>query len=352
MAENEPEERVDLLAAAVAAWPVLAKWQRRLATSPRFQALQRLWQNQRFQQGLRVAILASFVLFMGVAVYRNWNELRQYPWRLDARYAALAVASFPLAFVPTIWCWHWIIRRIGGHAEWRVNTHIFCMSSLGRYVPGAIWYVAGRAYWYRDYGVSVAQVALATLWENVVFITSGLIVYLLLVPHRLWLAGLIAVAAVALYPPLLNALGRRVQLAPLRWLDVLALLGTLGLAWLAGGVLLWGLANAFSPLSIDTVPFLTGIWGMAGAVSIVAGFLVGGLGIRELTLGALLGQVLPLPVGVAVALAFRLMLTVSEGLWVLILGWLTRPTGKSPKRISRFWSGGAPHEPDHDQDTS
>jgi len=322
--EDKPVKHVDLVAAAVAAWPVLAKWQGRLASNARVQAMRRLWQSRAFQQWLRVAIFGSFLIFMGLAIYRNWNDLRQYHWRLDARYAALAVACFPLAYVPTIWCWHRIIRRIGGAAEWQVNTHIFCMSSLGRYVPGAIWYVAGRAYWYRDYGVSVSQVAMATLWENLVFITSGLFVYLLLGCQQLWLAGLILVAAVAFYPALLNAVGRRVQLASVHRLDVVALLGALGLAWAAGGLLLWGVANAFSPLNIQTVPFLTGIWGAAGAVSIVAGFLVGGLGIRELTLGALLGQVLPMPAGVAVALAFRLILTVSEGLWVVILGWLTR----------------------------
>ena len=43
-----------------------------------------------------------------------------------------------------------------------------------------------------------------------------------------------------------------------------------------------------------------------------------------LTLSALLGQLIPMPVAIVVALAFRLALTASEGVWALTISWLTR----------------------------
>jgi len=323
--QDSPADRPDLVAAAIAAWPVLGKWQSRLNASPRFRRMLGIVRGRGFQRGLRVAILAVFLGFLALAVYRNWAELRQYGWRLDPRYAVLAVACFPAAYVPTIVCWHWIVRRVGGLDQWRINAHIFCLSSLGRYVPGAIWYVAGRAYLYQDAGVPVSQVVIGTIWENVVFVTSGLLVYVLLGWQQPWLAGLLLIAAVLLYPTILNRLFRQFQAAPLRPADVLALFAMLGLAWAAGGLLLLAVTNALVPVGSENLPFLIGAWGLAGAVSVIAGFLVGGLGIRELTLGALLGQVLPVPVGVAVAVAFRLVLTVSEGVWAITIGWLTRP---------------------------
>jgi len=165
-----------------------------------------------------------------------------------------------------------------------------------------------------------------------VFISSGLIIYALLGWQQIPIATLAIIATVFLYPTILNrvvrlAQGRlgQAQLPPMRPVDVLLLYVALGFAWIAGGCLLWLVADAIHPLEADVIPFLIADWGLAGAVSIVAGFLIGGLGIREVTLSAMLGQVMPLPVAVVVALVFRLILTVSEALWALTLSALTRP---------------------------
>ena len=316
----------------IAAWPVLGRWQARLNNHPRVQFLLRLARSQGFQRVLRAAIVATFVAFIGLAIVRNWAELQQYEWHADLRYLLIAVVAFPLAYLPTVWCWHWILRRISGFSSLRINAHIYFLSSMGRYMPGAIWYIAGRAYWYKEQKVPTSHVIIATLWENVIFISSGLIIYALLG----WQQGTIAVLAIILtaflFPMILNRLvgfaQRRVgqdQLPPVRPVDVLVLYAALGFAWIAGGCLLWWVANAIHPLELDVLPYLIADWGLVGAVSVIAGFLVGGLGIREIALSALLGQVMPLPVALVVALVFRLTLMVSEALWALTLSVPTRP---------------------------
>jgi len=112
--QDDRSERPDLMAAMVSAWPIVGRWQARLNNSQRVQFLLRLARSPSVQRVLRASIVIAFVTFVGLAVYRNWAELQQYDWHADVRYLALAVVAFPLAYLPTVWCWHWIVRRISG----------------------------------------------------------------------------------------------------------------------------------------------------------------------------------------------------------------------------------------------
>jgi hypothetical protein len=282
-----------------------------------------------------VGIVGIFVIFVGLTVYRNWTELRSYDWQADLRYILYAGLGYPLAYVPTIWCWHRIIGRVGCFWNARINTHIFSLTSLGRYVPGAIWHIAGRAYWYQEQGIPGSQVVIGSVWETTVFVTSGLLMYTLVGWRQIHLFSLATILLAILLPVALDRLiantWRRLGLLPpssMRPLDILTLYAFLGLAWAFGGLLLWWVTNAIYPLEVSALPSVIGVWGLAGAIGIVAGFLVGGLGIRELTLSALLSQLVPLPVAIVVALAFRLVLTASEGIWALTISLLTRSRGR------------------------
>jgi hypothetical protein len=324
-------ENPSLKEALVTAWPMLGRWQNRLANDRRIQAIRDVLQHGAVQRALRVGIVGIFVLFVGLTVYKNWTELQAYDWQADLRYILYAGLGYPLAYFPTIWCWHWIIGRVSGFSDARINTHIFSLTSLGRYVPGAIWHIAGRAYWYQEQNIPGSQVVIGSVWEATVFVTSGLLMYTLVGWRQMGLVSLVILLLVVLLPVALDRLlaltWRRLGLSPLpsmRPLDILTLYGLLGIAWAGGGLLLWWVTNAIYPLEASAIPSVIGIWGLTGAIGIIAGFLVGGLGIREFTLSALLGQLIPMPVAIVVALAFRLVLTASEGVWALTISWLTR----------------------------
>jgi len=93
------------------------------------------------------------------------------------------------------------------------------------------------------------------------------------------------------------------------------------LAWVLGGFDLYLLANAIYPVSPQLLPAVIGAWAAAGAVSFVASYLIQGMGVTEVTLAALLSRFLPLPVSIVVVILFRLLLTVSEVGWALLVAW-------------------------------
>jgi len=84
-----------------------------------------------------------------------------------------------------------------------------------------------------------------------------------------------------------------------------------------GGIVLTVLARGVVIIPLSQVPFFVGCWAGAGGVSVVAQFVVGNMGLRELALATLLSTTLPIPTAVLISILFRVLLMVGEFLWSL-----------------------------------
>jgi hypothetical protein len=274
--------------------------------------------------------------------------------QVDWRLLGVAFMLYPLGLVPVSWAWHLLMARAAGCSNWRTNVRLYCLSCLPKRIPSSVWYIASRVVLYRDHGIDSALTLTATALETVWLVLSGLSVYLLSLPF--WVAPgkpvpfegrLIATAGVGLALALALPLWSPWLLRGVRWFlarlgialsvqlgarDVLPLLGLSILAWVGGGVVLYVLANAVTPVPLARLPALIGAWAVSGAVSLSAGLLVSGMGLREVTLTVLLGSLVPLPVAVAIALLFRVLLMVGEFVWALVFAALAGGIGRiTPK---------------------
>jgi hypothetical protein len=88
--------------------------------------------------------------------------------------------------------------------------------------------------------------------------------------------------------------------------------------WLLGGVLLFFLIRAIYAIAWETLPLIIQSWVLSSLASYIAFFAPFGFGIRDLTLGALLLSVLPLPVAIVIVLLVRLWIMGNELLWALL----------------------------------
>lgn len=291
------------------------------------------------------ALLSASLFFMGYVLYRGRETLAQTLAEVDGRLLAVAFMLYPLGLVPVSWAWHLLMSRAGGCSNWRTNVRLYCLSCLPKRIPSSVWYISSRVVLYRDLGIDSAVTLTTTALETVWLVLSGLSVYLLSLPF--WKAvdqsaqmdaPLIAVAGLCLVLSLLSPLWSPLLLRAVRWLlsrvgvtvavqlearDVLPLLGLSALAWIGGGIVLYVLANAVTPLPLAFLPALIGAWAASGAVSLSAGLLVSGMGLREVTLTMLLGSLVPLPVAVAISLLFRVLLMLGEFVWALVFAALT-----------------------------
>ena len=312
--------------------------------------------KSRLQQNTARRIIYIFLILAGGAfiaytLYANWNEFKSQAWSFNYRYILLAILIYPAGMLPTVAGWHNLLQSMGAKRPFRTNLRLYSLSSLPRHIPGFVLFVTSRGLLYQEQGIPTAITVTATGAEIILLALTGFIISLSLLllgseaTQGLGALRLVAPLAIlvllglVLWTPGLNRLLNRLLArhggASLPQLDQKKILHTLAwmfVAWAGGGLILCVLTQAIQPVSWSLLPVFIGMWGAAGAVSLTIAIGIQGLGIRENTLGALLSTILSPLVAIVIAVAFRLALTASEILWVLLFIWLTRDEAGQKKK--------------------
>ena len=302
-----------------------------------------LMQSKLARRLIYAVLLLAGAAFLAVSVYGNWNELRDQNWQVDWRFIALALLLYPAGMLPTVAAWHNLLHAMQQPFPFRTNLRLYSLSSLPRHIPGLVMFVASRSMLYGEVGVSSAISVAATALETVLLAATGFVASLLLLLSRSQalqnfqairyagpVAALLLLLALAAIPFAHRSLQKRLEKAGRRQIPPLdrnrlgIALAWMFAAWAGGGLILFSLANALQPVGWALLPAAIGTWGAAGAVSLTVGIGIQGLGIREVTVSALLSLFLPPLLAVVLAIAFRLVLTAGEVIWVLIFIWITR----------------------------
>jgi hypothetical protein len=283
-----------------------------------------------------VALIAAggSFLFLGFALYRNWQELAQYEWNVDYRYLLASSAIYPVSFLLVASVWSLVIGRLGGFSDYRGNLQIYCYSGLIKYIPGTFWYVLGRAYFYEKKGIAKSLTALGSLWELALAAFSGLVVYLPLMmysrqaysgPLNYLLLLLVPLGFVVLYPSGFSAalkyvLKKRAEnISLIRRRDSLTWIALYAFAWLLGGLAFYLQVNMIFPVPLAHLPAMASFLVISGVISHLVFFIPAGLGIREVSLSLLMSSYVPFGIAVVIALIFRLWMTLSEVFWTLAI---------------------------------
>jgi len=234
------------------------------------------------------------------------------------------------------------MSRLGEISDFGTNVKIYCYSCLPKHIPGVIWHIASRIYLYEERGVAYSVALLGTILETMILIVSGLLIYLLSLPidslgktiHGLRVSSALLIViplGVVLHRATFNRvfgfLSKRFKcpaVVSMTQRDMSILLFIYSLAWIVGGMVLYLLANAVCVVPISKLPALIGIWAATGTVSLITSFVLSGPGAITITMSLLLGNYVPLPVAIVISLLFRILLTVGEVFWALVLSRLLR----------------------------
>jgi len=277
-------------------------------------------------QGLvTLAVLA----FVGRSIARNWSEFRSLHVTLTIAPAWIAgsVLMVLLTYAMQIESWRRILAGWGQRLAFGPAARTWSVANLGRYVPGKVWSVAGLVVLAQRAGVAPGPAAASAFVIQAVSLGSGVAVVAGVTPHsasplRLALAGLAAVATilVLVWRPTALWLGRVVtSIAPLEPLAPSAVLAAIlltVLSWGTYGAALWMLARGLlhdAPVPLP-LPLTTaiGAFTLGYILGLLALFAPGGVGVRELVLVGLLAPFLGSGGAVAVSVASRVLLTLTE----------------------------------------
>jgi glycosyltransferase 2 family protein len=205
---------------------------------------------------------------------------------------------------------------------WR-STRIWLVANLGRYVPGKVWSVAGLVILAERAGVApwaaaasavaIQAIAIGTAIVVVAVATPGAVSPLRLVAGMTLAGGIIAVLASARSARLVARLmGKQTDIRPLPMIAVAQSSAMGVLAWVTHGVAFWLLARGLGLPDKLSVITAAGVFPLGYVLGLLALFAPGGIGVREIVLTSLLAPTLGMGGAVALSLASRILLTLTE----------------------------------------
>ena len=284
--------------------------------------------------GLVVLVLAA----AGYAVYRNWREVTDTVTHLAWADWLPSFVVLPVAIMCSTMSWQTFVDEIGEPIGVRRGAQIFLVGQLGKYLPGSVWAYVLQLELGRRAGLARARIFTATVFSLAVVVVAALLTGSMAIPSLVaanpelaplrWLYLLLLVGVVCLHPAILTwaarlafrLLKRPLPDHPVRKRAVVSSLAWALASYLVFGVHLWLLvrgtrsATADGPgaLGIDSVPLVIGTMAIAMIAGLFFFLLPSGAGVREVIIVAGLGGLLGTGPAIAIAAVSRVFLTVAD----------------------------------------
>ena len=274
----------------------------------------------------------AIVGFAVRSLVRNWDQLRAQPleWSIDPGWLVLSVVVVWLMYGLLIAAWRIMLTGWGRGLDFWSAARIWTVSSLGKYLPGKVWAVAGMAVMAQQAGVGAGPATGSAVILQILAIGTGAAVAALTGWSSLrtaypgaegGLASLLLLsllAVVVLLRP--DSIRRLLRIAaPQATVSATPPPGAVAfgiaantIAWLGYGTALWLLARGVLPgAGLGLLPAIA-----VFTASYLAGFLAlfapGGIGVREGVFILMLQGPIGIGAATALAIASRLLLTVTE----------------------------------------
>lgn len=282
--------------------------------------------------------LAGWVVALVVAVFavrtllREWHALvtQTVTWHVRPFYLLGAVLLVLANYAILIQAWRVMLEGWQQSLPFLASVRIWLVSGLGKYVPGKVWAVAGMAVMAQRNGVAAWAATASSVVLQALSVGTGAAIVGLAGSARLeaeapWarvaLISLMVASAVGLalllWPPVTRRLLQlvRVSAPPERSPGPRAI--AIGLAanlvaWTGYGVSLWLLAHGLLDVPALTVRVAIGAFAASYVAGLLALFAPGGIGVRELVFLLMLDGVVGPGIAAALAIASRLLLTLTE----------------------------------------
>jgi hypothetical protein len=291
--------------------------------------------RSRLRRWLTAAVVLLVIAALAAVLVRGWSAVSQYDWRLDPGWLALGAILVMLAYTVNG-------RTYGRSVEWLSPVHppaplalsIWAKSLLGRYIPGNVMMVIGRAVMAHDQGVPRRVTLAATAYEQALALgvaSIGSVIFLAAYGdpgegNLLWLLAIVPLILAFLHPVPFRKLStwalRRLGRPPLDTLFTARQVGRLFLYYAAGTVPLvigvWALARAVAGPGIGGVFEIGLAFLLAFVISFLTFVLPSGIGVRDGILALAMSRHVPGEVALAIAIGLRFVLVLVELVFVAL----------------------------------
>jgi len=285
-----------------------------------------------YKRVLKWVVVVAIFIFLGKMVWGQWQEIREASFTLRGFPFAVGTLIFAFSYFIQLWAWYLITLKCGIVLSLPETLQSWFYSQMGKYLPGKVWLLLSRFYFYESRGKSKKMISIALYFETVTIIVAAGVLFWasLLLFHDAngyglgerarWFALLFIPVFVFLHPTvlqkLINEVLRRLKREPillsLSYGDVLWITFVCLLSWLVGGIGFYLFIDSVYSVPAGSVLYLTGALAFSSILGVIALFAPGGLGVREGALVYLLSFTMPGAVAVVLSVLTRLWMTLIE----------------------------------------
>ena len=119
-----------------------------------------------------VIVVAIFV-FLGKMVWDNWNQVKDASFTLQPLPFILSTLIFAFSYFIQILAWYFLTLKLGIAISFGRTLESWLYSQLGKYVPGKVWLLLGRFYFYQSKGKSKKAISIALYFETITAIMAA-----------------------------------------------------------------------------------------------------------------------------------------------------------------------------------
>lgn len=298
-------------------------------------------ERPRLRAVLQWGLIALAFAFLGLFVATQWSKLPDYDWRFRPAWLVAAVVAVTAFYSVQPELWRMILRALGEDGDHRDLRAAWGKSLIARYIPTSALMVVGRVVLAERAGITKRVCLASIVYELGLGICAAVIggAYFFITlpaledtPARFAILVLIPIALVGLHPAvfkpvtdwLFAKLGRDQLPQALPYRTVLLFVPVYFLNWAVIGFGLFAFASSLQSIPLAELPYVAAAYPVAFCVAVVTFIVPSGLGTRDATLATALDAVLPLAVATAIAVAFRLVQTSVELVYVGAVTWIAR----------------------------
>jgi glycosyltransferase 2 family protein len=290
--------------------------------------LKSLWQKKLAKKFVIIGSIIFSVSILIYLIYTQWGALKTHLSDLRPTVLLFAFLIYAVILLLTSGVWADIINKLGHHVPFSKHFLAFCISALGKRLPGTLWYIAWRANLYQENDYSGRLLVLTSGIEMVAIVLAAIIVSLFFSVSLIGQFGytiigyaIIILGILFFFHPKVNQWVFKklnVDLSRFNYKNMALWTISYIFIWPLIGILLFAFANIFTKFDPSLIGYFIGSTALTGVLSRLFLFLPSHFGFGEVSLSLLLSGIMPSSLAVVVAVSNRILITFFEIIWALI----------------------------------
>lgn len=278
---------------------------------------------------IKYTLLIVVFVYIGKYFYANINDLKSYKFNINIPVFLLSLLCFMIYKLYNAILWHYITVKNKCSISLEKAIVSWNYSMLGKYIPGKVFYLGGRLYFYQKEKQSIKNVTFCFFLENICTLLAASFIFILSFifsdmkmfnQYKPAAVLVVIVFFIAINPKILEfAVNFPLKLFkknPLKILinykEMLIIILLFISNWLVLGLGFHWLVSSIYPVKLSDYFFLSGSFAVSSMIGILVLFAPSGIGVRETALVFALKAIMPEPTAFIIAVVSRIWVTIGE----------------------------------------